>query len=339
MSQEHSPRQDPDGRWSDTDVAVIGMSGRFPGARSLDQFWRNLAAGVESMTVLSDEELSAAGVPQSIRQAPGYVPVTSRLDEVECFDAAFFGYSPREASLLDPQARVCLELAWHAFEDAGISPADCHGAVGVFATTSLNTYLLHHLRGRIDPQDFILGLGNIPVVVANGPDFVATRISYKLNLRGPSLTVQTACSSSLMAIHLARQSLLSGESDVALAGGVSIYLPQDRGYLYQDGMILSPDGHCRAFDADANGIVFGRGGGMVVLKMLARALEDGDRVRAVIKGSAVNNDGSRKVGYTAPSVTGQSRVIAEALADAGVRADSIGYVEAHGTGIQSRLPR
>ena len=317
---------------SETDVAVIGMAGRFPGARDLDQFWTNLAAGVESITTLGDAELSAAGVDASVRRAAGYVPVTARLDDAECFDAACFGYSPREAALLDPQGRVCLELAWHAFEDAGVSAPECPGAIGVFATTSLNTYLLHNLRGRVDPQDFILGLGNIPVVVGNASDFSATRISYKFNLRGPSVAVQTACSSSLVAIHLARQSLLNGECDVALAGGVSIYLPQDRGYRYQEGMILSPDGHCRAFDADANGIVFGRGGGMVVLKLLARAQEDGDRIRAVIKGSAVNNDGSRKVGFTAPSVAGQSRVITEALADAGVRAESISYLEAHGTG-------
>ena len=316
----------------DLDVAIIGMAGRFPGAPDLDRFWSNLTSGTESITFLSDHELADAGVPASISQAQGYVRATSRLDDIAMFDAAFFGYSPKEAALMDPQSRVALELAWHALEDAACSPFDYAGAIGVFASASLSTYLLNHLADRLDPQDFILGLGNIPIVLGNGPDFVATRISYKLNLRGPSLVVQTACSSSLTAIHQARQSLLNRECDVALAGGVSIYLPQDRGYLYQDGMILSPDGHARAFDAQADGIRFGRGGGMVVLKPLANALADGDRIRAIIKGSAINNDGSRKVGFTAPSQAGQSRVIAEALADAGVRADSISYVEAHGTG-------
>ncbi|HTE44994.1 MAG TPA: polyketide synthase, partial [Gemmatimonadaceae bacterium] len=316
----------------ETDIAVIGMAGRFPGARDLTQFWANVAGGVESISVLTDDQLASAGVPASIRQSPDYVPAASRLEDADCFDASFFGYSPREAAFMDPQSRVCLELAWHAVEDAGYCSLDYAGSIGVFATASLNTYLLQNLAGRLDEQDFVLGLGNIPIVLGNGPDFVATRVSYKLNLRGPSVAVQTACSSSLTAIHLARQSLLNGECDLALAGGVSIYLPQDRGYRWQDGMILSSDGHCRAFDADADGIVFGRGGGMVLLKPLARALEDGDRVRAVIKGSAANNDGSRKVGFTAPSVTGQSRVIAEALADAGLRADSISYIEAHGTG-------
>ncbi len=332
MTRDLRPQNLHDGRDDAADVAVIGMAGRFPGARDLEQFWENIAKGVESAAVLTAADLAAAGVPASIRDAPGYVPVSSRLDDADCFDAALFGYSPREAALMDPQSRVCLELAWHALEDAGYSPLEHSGSIGVFASASLSTYLLQNLGGRLDAQDFILGLGNIPIVLGNGPDFIATRVSYKLDLRGPSVAVQTACSSALTAIHLARQCLLNGECDVALAGGVSIYLPQDRGYLYQDGMILSPDGHCRAFDADANGILFGRGGGIVVLKPLAQALEDGDRIRAVITGSAMNNDGARKAGYTAPSPTGQSRVIAEALADAGVRADSISYIEAHGTG-------
>ncbi len=317
---------------AEADIAVIGMAGRFPGARDLAQFWENIANGVESIAKLTDEELAAAGVPESIRRAPDYVAWSSRLDDADKFDAEFFGYSPREAALLDPQGRLALQLAWHALEDSGYNPYDYDGSIGLFATGSMNTYLLQNLAGRLDTQDFILGLGNIPIVLGNGPDFIATRISYTLNLRGPSQTVQTACSSSLAAIHLARQQLLNNECDMALAGGVSIYLPQDRGYRWQDGMILSSDGHCRAFDAKADGIVFGRGGGMVVLKTVARAVEDGDRVRAIIKGSAINNDGSRKVAFSAPSVVGQSRVIAEALADAGVRADSISYVEAHGTG-------
>jgi acyl transferase domain-containing protein/acyl carrier protein len=314
------------------DIAVIGMAGRFPGAENLEQLWDNLKAGRETIDILSDAELDAAGVPTEVYRADGYVRACSRLADVKRFDAELFGYSPREAAMLDPQSRVSLELAWHALEDAGYDPRGIEASVGVFATASLNTYLLQQLAGRLDSQDFILGLGNVPFVLANAPDFIATRLSYKLDLRGPSVAVQTACSSSLTAIHLARQSILNGECDMALAGGVSIYLPQDRGYQYQDGMMLSRNGRCRAFDADADGVVFGRGGGFVVLKPLGRALAAGDRVRAVIRGSAVNNDGAGKVGFTAPSIAGQARVIAEALADANVKADTIGYIEAHGTG-------
>jgi len=201
VTRELLPQESPDERDAEADIAVIGMAGRFPGARDLEQFWANLASGVESIAFLTDEELAAAGVDPSVRNAPGYVPATSRLDDADCFDAVLFGYSPREAALMDPQGRVCLELAWHALEDAGCSPFDYTGSIGVFATASLNTYLLYNLRRQLDPQDFILGLGNIPVVVGNAPDFVATRLSYKLNLRGPSVAVQTACSSSLTAIR------------------------------------------------------------------------------------------------------------------------------------------
>ena len=314
------------------DIAVIGMAGRFPGARNLDEFWANVAHGVESVTFLSDAALAAAGVDASLRHDPLYVPAVSRLDDADCFDAAFFGYSPKEAAMMDPQGRVFLECVWHAMENAGYCPTDYPGVIGMYASESLSTYLMHNVHGHMDHDDFVLGPANIQAVIGNSQDFVATRVSYRLNLRGPSLTVQTACSSSLTAVHLARQALLNGECEMAIAGGVSIYLPQDRGYRYQDGLILSPDGHCRPFDAEARGIVFGRGTGAVVLKPLVRALEDGDHVRAVIRGSAANNDGAQKVGYTAPSVVGQARVIREALADADVAADSITYVEAHGTG-------
>jgi acyl transferase domain-containing protein len=256
----------------------------------------------------------------------------SRLEDADCFDAAFFGYSPKEAAVMNPQGRVFLECVWHAMENAGYCPTDFPGAIGLYASESLSTYLVHNVYGHMDHEDFVLGPANIQAFIGNSQDFVATRVSYKLNLRGPSLTVQTACSSSLTAVHLARQALLNGECEMAIAGGVSIYLPQDRGYRYQDGLILSPDGHCRPFDANARGIVFGRGAGAVVLKPLLRALEDGDHVRAVIRGSAANNDGAQKVGYTAPSVAGQARVIREALADADVGAETISYIEAHGTG-------
>jgi acyl transferase domain-containing protein/acyl carrier protein len=320
------------------DIAVIGMAGRFPGARNLQEYWDNLRNGVDSITALTDETLVAEGVDRRLLQDPRYVKAASVLDDVDMFDAAFFGYSPREAELMDPQARLFLEVAWEAFENAGYTPPIPSGSIGVFATASLNTYLLHHLRGAFDFGTFTLSGGNLSAVVANNVDFLPTRVSYKLDLRGPSVNVQTACSSSLVAVHLARQSLLNGECDMALAGGVSIYLPQRVGYRYEEGMILSPDGRCRPFDAAANGTIFGRGVGVVLLKPLADALADGDRIRAVVKGSAINNDGALKVGFTAPSVQGQAQAVADAIANAGVAPDTIGYVEAHGTGTRQGDP-
>jgi acyl transferase domain-containing protein/NADPH:quinone reductase-like Zn-dependent oxidoreductase/acyl carrier protein len=314
------------------DIAIIGMSGRFPGAASTSAFWRNICAGVESVTELSPQQLTAAGVAHDAAAHSAYVKRSSTLDGIDLFDAAFFGYSPREAELMDPQSRLFLESAWEALEGAGYSARPGDAVVGVYASQSLNTYLLRNLSTEIDRQDFILGLKNLQVVLASGTDFLCTRVSYKLDLRGPAVTLQSACSSSLVAVHMARQAILAGECDMALAGGVSIYLPQTAGYRFQDGMILSPDGHCRSFDANANGTVFGRGVGVVLLKRLADALADRDHIYAVIKGSAVNNDGAQKVGFTAPSVTGQAAVICEALADANVSPDSITYIEAHGTG-------
>jgi acyl transferase domain-containing protein/ubiquinone/menaquinone biosynthesis C-methylase UbiE/acyl carrier protein len=325
-------------REDELDIAVIGMAGRFPGAPDLRTYWQNLRDGVESITMLSDSVLRAEGVDPQLIRDPRYVKACSMLDGVESFDAGLFGYSPKEAETIDPQARLFLECAWEALEGAGYPPLACPGSVGVYATESLGTYFMRHLRADLDLGTFALAGGNLPLIVGNNSDFLSTRLSYKLNLRGPSLTVQAACSSSLVAVHLARQALLSGECDVALAGGVSIYLPQRVGYLYDEGMILSPDGHCRPFDAAANGTVFGRGVGVVVLKPLANALADGDRIRAVLKGSAINNDGALKVGYTAPSVKGQAAVIAEALANAGVHPDTIGYIEAHGTGTRQGDP-
>ncbi len=317
---------------NDLDIAVIGRAGRFPGAESVSQYWRNLAGGVESIEPLTDEELEAAGVDRMLIDDPRYVKAASVLDDADMFDAEFFGYSPREASLMDPQGRVFLECAWHAMEDAGYAGEAYGGTVGVWASQSAPTYLLHNLGGGFDFRDFVLGGRNIQTLMGNGDDFLATRVSYRLNLTGPSMRVQTACSSSLVGIHLARQSLLNGECDMALAGGVSIYQPQGVGYLHEEGLVLSPDGHCRPFDAAAAGTVFGRGVGVVVLRRLEDAVSDGDHIRAIIRGSALNNDGSGKVGYAAPSVRGQARVIAEALADADLSADDISYVEAHGTG-------
>jgi len=308
------------------DIAIVGMSGRFPGARNLDEFWRNLAGGVESIRRLSDQEILDSGVPESYLSKPNYVKAAAILDEPDHFDAAFFGFSPLEAKTMDPQHRILLELAYEAVEHAGYDPDRYPGRIGVFTGAALNTYFMNvALNKRLD-EDYIATL------IGNDKDFLSTRISYKLNLKGPSITVQTACSTSMVAVHLARQSLLSGETDMALAGAISVRVPHAAGYFYDGGGIVSPDGHVRAFDAAANGTVFGSGGGILVLKRLADALADSDTIHAVIKGSAVNNDGSEKAGYTTPSVNSQADVVVEALANAGVEADSISYIEAHGSG-------
>ena len=310
------------------DIAIVGMSGRFPGAKDVDEFWDNLSKGVEAVSFFTDEELSKAGVADALLNNPDYVKARAVLDKAEYFDAAFFGFSPREAEILDPQHRLFLECAWEALENAGYNPDRFEGKIGVYAGVGLNHYLLnlYSENGLID------SLGTYQTFIGNDKDFVPTKVSYKLNLKGPSINVQTACSSSLVAIHLAKQSLVSGECDMVLAGGVSVKTPQAEGYLYQKGGIPSPDGHCRAFDAEAQGTVFGNGVGIVVLKRFEDAVSDGDFIQAVIKGTAINNDGASKIGYTAPSVAGQSEVITEALINAGVTADTIGYIEAHGTG-------
>ena len=311
------------------EIAVIGMSGRFPGARSVDEFWLNLRAGVESIVRLSDEELVASGIEPATFNAPNYVKAIGVLDDVEWFDASFFGYTAREAELMDPQHRLFLECTWEALEHAGYDPARYEGLIGVYGGSVMNTYLLNNLLSHPGLVESHPGL---PVVLGNDKDYLTTRVSYKLNLRGPSIGVQTACSTSLVAVHLACQSLLQGECDIALAGGASITVPVKAGYFYQEGAITSPDGHCRAFDAQAQGTVGGNGVGLVVLKRLSDAVRDGDTIHAVIKSSAINNDGSLKVGFTAPSVEGQAQVISEALLMAGVEAETISYIEAHGTG-------
>jgi phthiocerol/phenolphthiocerol synthesis type-I polyketide synthase E len=308
------------------DVAIIGMSGRFPGAKSVDEFWQNLRSGVESVTFFSEEELIGSGIDPALLNDPNYVKASAILDDPGLFDAPFFGYSPREAEIMDPQHRLFLECAWEAFEHAGYDADRYDGPIGVYAGASMNTYFL--FSGLI--SSFVTD--ELVTMIGSDKDFLATRVSYKMNLKGPSVTVGAGCSTSLIAVHMACQSLLNGESDMALAGGVSIRVPHKAGYLYRQGGIPSPDGHCRAFDAKAQGTVFGSGVGVVLLKRLGDAIADGDCIHAVIKGSAINNDGRSKVGYTAPSVDGQSKVIAEALANAGVDADTISYVEAHGTG-------
>src|SRR6185312_12212371 len=311
---------------NDWDIAIVGMAGRFPGAPTLDQFWQNLAAGVESIARFSDREILDAGVPATLLEHPAYVKAAPVLDEPGAFDAGFFGFTPMEARTMDPQHRILLELAREALENAGYAPEHCPGRVGVFTGSALNTYVTNVGLHRRLTEDYI------PTLIGNDKDFLSTRISYKLNLRGPSITVQTACSTSLVAVHLACQSLRSEESDMALAGAVSVRVPHRAGYLCDAGGVTSPDGRVRAFDAGANGTVFGSGGGIVVLKRLADALAAGDTIRAVIKGSAVNNDGSAKAGYTAPSVASQADAVVEALSNAGVEADSISYIEAHGSG-------
>jgi acyl transferase domain-containing protein len=311
------------------EIAVIGMAGRFPGARNLSEFWQNLRNGGEAVTFFTEEELLASGVePKTIRH-PNYVPAGSLLDDVELFDASFFGYNAREAEILDPQQRLFLEVTWHALEDAGYDPQRYEGLIGVYAGAAWNTYLLSNLTTHLELFD---GGGAFQVFIASDKDFMPTRASYKLNLKGPGLIIQTSCSTSLVAVHLACLSLLNYECDIALAGGVTVKVPQKAGYFYQEGGLASPDGHCRAFDAKAAGTIFGSGVGVVALKLLSEALKDGDHIRAVVKASAINNDGSAKVSYTAPSVEGQSQVIAAAQAMTGFEPETIRYIETHGTG-------
>jgi len=317
------------GQRAATGVAVVGMAGRFPGAGSVAQLWANVVAGRESLTRFDPRTLDAAGVSAADYRQPDYVPVRGVLPDIELFDADLFGYTPRDAEITDPQHRLLLECCWEALDAAGYGGRG--GRVGVFAGTSLNTYFLRHLMARPDLERM---LGLLPLVLANEKDHVATRVAYKLELAGPALTVQTACSTSLVAVHLACRSLLAGEADLALAGGSCVQLPQQAGYVFDPHGIVSPDGHCRAFDREARGTVPGNGVGVVVLKRLDEAVRDGDTIHAVIRGSAMNNDGGRKAGYTAPSVAGQADVVREALRAAGVPADRIGYVEAHGTGTE-----
>src|ERR1044071_5058619 len=278
-------------------IAIVGMRGRFPGANDLDQFWKNVAEGVESITVLTPEEMRASGIPDEISHLPGYVNASPVLDGVDLFDAQFFGFSARDASLTDPQHRLFLETAWDALEDAGYDSMSYPGAIGVFGGCELSTYL-YNLYQNLDSLKYIDGM---QLMVTNDKDHLCTQVSYRLNLRGPSVVVQTTCSTSLVAVVLACESLEQRRCDMALAGGVTVKGPQRGGYFYVPGSILSPDGHCRPFDAQAQGTIVGSGVGLVVLKRLADAEKAGDNIRAVILGVGINNDGNDKVGYTAPS--------------------------------------
>lgn len=311
---------------SDFDIAIVGAAGRFPGASDLERYWGNLIAGRESITRFDDDELLAAGVSPALIADPGYVKAAPVLEEPGRFDAAFFGYSPRDATLIDPQQRQLLELAWLAFEDAAIVPGGEGQRVATYAGTAMNTYLLSTaLAGRFF-DDWL------PVLLGADKDFQATRIAFKLGLTGPALSVQSACSTSLVAVHLACQSLINRESDLALAAAAAVRCPPTSGHLHEPNSVLTPDGHCRPFDDAAAGTIFGSGGGTVLLKRLRDALDDGDPIRAIIKGSAINNDGDSKADYTAPTVHRQAEAIGEALGSADVSAETIGYVEAHGTG-------
>ncbi|WP_418735431.1 beta-ketoacyl synthase N-terminal-like domain-containing protein, partial [Desulfovibrio sp.] len=317
---------------TDEAIAVIGMSCRFPGAPDLDGYWRNLCEGKVSVTFLDRKDLAAAGVDHGLLRDPNYVPATYSLGDIDKFDAAFFGYAGSEAEKIDPQQRTFLECAWESLEDAGYTPLPGGGlegkSVGVFAGSRISAYLEHACRG--------LKAGNgaeaFQCLVGNDKDYLCSRVSYKLNLNGPSLCVQTACSSSLSAVHVACENLRGGACDMALAGGVAIDVPQEKGYLFQEGMIFSRDGYCRPFDKNASGTVFSGGAGVVVLKRLADALRDRDHIYAVVLASVVNNDGSRRVGYTAPGEFGQTAVIGEAISLSGLSARDIGLVESHGTG-------
>ncbi len=314
-------------------VAIVGMAGRFPQARNVVEFWKNQLSGIEAISQFGVEDLEIPNGAELSRQ-PNYVRARSILDNVDMFDAEFFGIYPREAELMDPQQRLFLECCWESFEDAGYDPSAYPGPVGVYAGSSTSTYFLSRICSPEFIQQFTGGyqVGNYPEMMGNNLDFLSTRVSYKLNLRGPSFTMQAGCSTSLLAVCQACQGLLTYQSDMALAGGSSITFPQKRGYLYQEGGMVSPDGHCRTFDADAQGTVFGGGVAVVLLKRVEDAVRDGDQIYAVIRGFGVNNDGAAKVGYTAPSVEGQARVVALAHESAGVHPATIGYVEAHGTG-------
>jgi acyl transferase domain-containing protein/acyl carrier protein len=308
-------------------IAIVGLAGRFPDAADVAAFWRNLEQGLESIVSFTDEELRASGITQRQIDSPAWVKKGTILDGAEMFDAPFFGFTHREAQIMDPQHRIFLECAWEAMEDAGYGAETQPGRVGVFAGCSMNSHMLANLARN---RAFLETAGAYQLMLGNDKDFLTTRVSYKLNLKGPSLAVQSACSTSLVAVHAACQSLLRGECEMALAGGVSVRFPQKTGHPYVEGMILSPDGHCRPFDAQAGGIRGGMGAGLVVLRRLDEALRDGDAIRAVIRGIAVNNDGAAKIGYTAPSVEGQAAAISAALEMGGVDAATVGYIEAHG---------
>jgi acyl transferase domain-containing protein len=314
---------------TDEHIAIIGMTCRFPGAKTIEAFWQNLRDGVESISFFTDDALAAEGIDPSLFNAPNYVKANAVLEDIEQFDASFFDLTPKETEITDPQHRLFLECAAEALESSGYNPDGYTGKIGVYAGAGMSSYLLHNLMPH---SKLMQSVSRFQLLMGNNKDFMPTRVSYKLNLKGPSVNVSTACSTSLVAVHFACQSLQDFHCDIALAGGAAIQVPQTQGYLYEENGINSLDGHCRAFDAKAKGTVNGNGVGIVVLKRLTEALADGDDIQAVIIGSAINNDGAAKVDYTAPSVLGQTEVIAEAQAVAEVNPETITYIETHGTG-------
>jgi len=319
----------------ENDIAIVGMACCFPGAKNATEFWNNLKNGKESISFFNDEELENGD--EKLIKDPNFVKAGSVLEDAKSFDAQFFGFSEYDAKILDPQHRKFLECSWEALEDGGYDPYTFKGSIGVFAGSGFSTYLINNVHPNIGyhpNRTFLESMNELQLLTANDRDYLATRVAYKLNLRGPSINVQTACSTVLVAIHLACQSIINGECDMALAGAVTVLCPQKTGYLYQQDMILSPDGHCRPFDSEARGTVFGSGVGVILLKKLSEAIRDKDAIYAVIKGTAVNNDGLNKVGYSAPSVDGQAAVIAEALAVADIEPRDLSFVECHGTATQ-----
>ncbi len=316
-------------------LAIVGMAGRFPGAENVSGFWDNIASKKESIAFYSKEELREAGVSEILLSDPKYVRAKGAILDVKGFDASFFGFSSREAQITDPQQRLFLECSWEAFEDANFIPDSKKGRTGVYAGVGINNYMMNNLSGH---QELVQAMGDYPLMIGNDKDFLASRIAYKLNLNGPAVVVQTACSTSLVAVHTACQALLNQECDTALAGGVSLGRLEKSGYLYRPGMIMSPDGHCRAFDAAAEGTVQGQGAGAVVIKRLDDALANNDHIYAVINGTAINNDGSNKPGFTSPAVEGQATAVLSAIASADISPGDISYVETHGTGTQMGDP-
>ncbi len=310
-------------------IAIIGMNGRFPGAKNTAEFWENLRNGVESVKFFNREELLAMGIDDYLLDNPKFVAADAILDDMDQFDASFFDYSAREAEIMDPQHRHFLECAWEVLESAGYNSDIYKGRIAIYAGSALSGYMVRNINSH---PELVQNVGTFKIMIANSQDFLTTRVSYKLNLTGPSVNVNTLCSSSMVGIHMACQNLLNYNCDLALAGGVSFQISRNEAFFYQEGGIGASDGHCRAFDARANGTVSGSGLGVVVLKRLEDALEDGDYIYAVIRGSAINNDGSSKNSFTAPNVDGQAECIAEALAMSEVDPETISYIETHGTG-------
>lgn len=319
------------------DIAVIGMSGRFPMSDNIDEYWRLIKEGKEAITYLSDEQLLEQGVPEKTIKDPKYVKAAMLLNDYDKFDASFFDMTPKEAEIMDPQQKLFMEECYHALENAGYNPDNYDGRIGVFGGNSMNSYMIHNL---LNNKGFILQNPELThsFIHGNINDYLCTRVAYKLNLRGPAVNVQSACSTSMTAVHLACESLHNNESDMVLVGGVTVKIPHIEGYQYIDGGIFSKDGHCRPFDDNCTGTIFGSGVGVVVLKRLEDAIEDGDEISAVIKGTGINNDGNMKVGFTASSISGESDAIRQAIEDANIDVEEIGYLEAHGTGTRMGDP-